>query len=810
MHATTTLTGNVNQPSISWRVWVAPVFLALFLIFISQQNFLLFHTLAELFAIAVAIILSVVAWHTYSFSRNHFLMYIGAGYFWIGILDLVHALAFKGMEVIPIASANVSTQFWIISRFCEATLLLSSAWFFFRKINRVAVFVFFGLGTVISYIGVIEGYFPVTYIDGVGLTPFKVYSEYIIIALLLLAVIVISKNKNMLDRHIYTLMIWSILFTASAELIFTLYIDVYSFKMIAGHLLKFFSYWFIFIAVVRTTLTEPYQIMARGSSTYDAIPTPTIVVDQNGIIYQVNKAACKSVGMLQHQIIGKHCHDYFHPLKTKIEDCPVCRNIYASQPLDSIEVNFPESERWREFTLEPFEIMGNVKGMVHVSSDITVRKASQEALIYQASYDQLTQLPSRTLALDRIEVSIRRATRKKTHAAVIFADLDNFKNINDTLGHIFGDELLVKVARRLGNNVRDSDTLSRWGGDEFIIILPDLDDVQNAEHIAEKIIEDMSRPFVINEREFIVSISLGIAGFPDDANDVTGLLSHADAAMYHAKNAGKNTYRFFTPEMNDKAEHDMKLESNLRNAIRNNELSLHYQPQIDLSSNKITGCEALLRWNNKALGQVAPDIFIPVAEDTGLIISIGDWVLQQACNDMTEWQAQGYDDFQVSVNVSSRQLRSECFIDDIKNIINNAKFKSGSLKLELTESILLNGEMDNIELLQQINQLGISLSLDDFGTGYSSLSYLKKFPFDEIKIDRSFVSDIPDNTDDAILCEAIIAMAKSLKLTIVGEGVETEEQLEFLKKHGADAVQGFYFSKAIPADEFIAFVKNFN
>ncbi len=796
-----------SRPFTDVRAWVVPVLASAFLVYISTVNFLLFHTLVELFAIVVAIILSVVAWHTYSFSKNHFLMFLGTGYFWVAILDLMHTLSFPELNLVEAVTVNTTTQFWISARYSEAILLLVSPFYLTRSVKSLYVTGFFGAGSLLSYLLVSYDLFPQTFIEGQGLTPFKIVSEYIIIALLVLAILNLVRKRRELNKRICKLIVLSIVFTIISEMFFTLYENMSSNEIVAGHVSKLFSFWFIFIAIVRSTLTEPYQVMARGSSTYDAIPTPTIVVDKHCIIHQVNKSACLEVNEKRSKLLGQHCHDIFHPNYLSTDECPVCQYIKSEQTLDSYVMEFKKDKVWREFTLTPFQKIGDIEGIVHVSPDVTRRKQDQDKLIYQAKFDQLTGFPNRVLATDRLEMAIKHAERDNVSTAIMFIDIDNFKNINDSLGHIFGDKVIIEISKRIAENIRDSDTLARWGGDEFLIILPELNSISESEKVAEKILGKLSKPIIMERKEFVITVSIGIAGFPNDGDNVNSLLSHADAAMYDAKNSGKNTYKLFNKVLNDSAERHMILENHLRHAIDREEFSLHYQPMYDLSSNKIVGCEALLRWNNDLLGHIEPDKFIHLAEKNGQIISIGEWVFETACKEISKWNKLGFTDLYVAINICSTQTEESGFVNRLKTIVSENEISASNVILEITENVLLSDEFRTIDLLTELSDFGFKLSLDDFGTGYSSLSYLKKFPFDEIKIDRSFVRDIATDPSDAALCQAIISMADSLNLRVVGEGVEDIDQLNFLTDNKVDKVQGFYFSKALDSTEFIEYIK---
>ncbi len=795
------------KPFCDIRVWFVPVTLSLFLILVSLNSFTLFHTLVELFAIVVAITLSVIAWNTYSFSRNHFLMFLGSGYFWVAILELMHTLSYPGINLIESNSINYSTQFWLLARYAEALLLLVSPFFLSRSINAVYVTSLFGLGCLVSYVVISNNMFPIAFVEGLGFTFFKVSSEFIIVLLLIVAIINLIRRRKELRKRVCVLIIFSIVFTIFSEISFMLYKNIVSTEVIVGNIFRLFSYWFIFIAIVRSTLTEPYQVMARGSSTFDAIPTPTIVVDKNCKILQVNKSACLEVNEKHKNLIGLHCHHIFHPTYLTIDECPVCQHIKNEQALDSYVMEFRRKNVWREFTLTPFQMIGDVEGIVHVAPDVTTRKQDQDKLIYQAKYDQLTGFPNRVLATDRLEMAIKHAERDNISAAIMFIDIDNFKNINDTLGHIFGDKVIIEVSKRIAQNIRDSDTLARWGGDEFLIILPELNSITESEKVAEKILGKLTQPITLERKEFVLTVSIGIAGYPNDGNNVNSLLSHADAAMYDAKNSGKNTYRLFNKVLNDSAERHMILENHLRHAIDRNEFSLHYQPMYDITTNKIVGCEALLRWNNGLLGHIEPDKFIHLAEKNGQIISIGEWVFETACKEISKWNKMGFTDLYVAINICSTQTAESGFVNRLKTIVSENDISASDVILEITENVLLSDEFKTIDLLTELSDFGFRLSLDDFGTGYSSLSYLKKFPFDEIKIDRSFVRDIATDPSDAALCQAIISMADSLNLRVVGEGVEDKDQLNFLTENKVDKVQGFYFSKALASNEFLEYIK---
>lgn len=436
------------------------------------------------------------------------------------------------------------------------------------------------------------------------------------------------------------------------------------------------------------------------------------------------------------------------------------------------------------------------------------RKQADTRIQHLAHYDALTALPNRSLFNDRLRIALADAARRGRSVAVMFLDLDRFKNINDSLGHETGDQLLKAVAERLSACVRRGDTIARLGGDEFTIVLADMAHGDDAVLVAQKVIEQFVQPFKIGEQELFVSSSVGITLYPNDAATAEELIKNADVAMYRAKDQGRNNYQFFTRELNKKVHQRLSLERSMRRAIERNEFILHYQPQVSLHDGGIVGVEALLRWRHPELGLVSPAEFIPVAEETGLIVPIGEWVLRTAVQQAKAWQEQGIPPIQVSVNLSARQFQQKHLIHVVLGILRNAGLAAPYLTLELTESVLMQNVDHTLSALQALHEAGIGLSVDDFGTGYASLSYLKRFPIDVLKIDRSFVSDISTDADDAAIVHAIITMAQSLGIKTVAEGVETGEQLAFLRTHGCEAFQGYYFSPAVPADPCTALLKS--
>jgi diguanylate cyclase (GGDEF)-like protein/PAS domain S-box-containing protein len=447
-----------------------------------------------------------------------------------------------------------------------------------------------------------------------------------------------------------------------------------------------------------------------------------------------------------------------------------------------------------------------LQNYISVFSDISERKAADERIHFMAHYDALTNLPNRVLLHDRLLQALMTAPRRKTKVAILFLDLDRFKNINDTLGHSVGDLLLQSVAERLKSCVRSSDTVARLGGDEFIVVLPDLFDEDHAATVAQKIIDSISNYFPIRDIELHTSTSIGISLFPDDGVANEELIANADVAMYRAKENGRNNYQFFTPTMNNSSYERLTMENKLRRALERHEFVLYYQPQVNLQTGRVIGCEALVRWQHPEMGLVSPGVFIPIIEESGLIVPIGEWILREACRQNMAWQKEGLAPMSVAVNLSAVQFHQKNLTDMVAKVLDSSGLSPKWLELEITESGIMQNSEASVNKLHSLKQMGLKLSIDDFGTGYSSLSYLKRFPLDKLKIDQSFVRDITSNPDDAAIAGAIIGMAKSLKLRVIAEGVETREQINFLQNNGCFEIQGYYFSKPLPAEAFQKFV----
>jgi len=509
-----------------------------------------------------------------------------------------------------------------------------------------------------------------------------------------------------------------------------------------------------------------------------------------------------------HSMTDTSCHDAGYP-------CPLEKILDNGK-----EVTVVHTCHVHEGGEEVFEIKasplwnedGSLRGFLEICRNMTApenmeaKLRDHESRLYQLThYDSLTGLPNRMLFQDRLQRMMLRAQRLEQNVAIMFLDLDRFKKINETLGHEIGDKLLFAIAERLQNCVRKSDTVARISGDEFAIILDDIKDPKFVTVVTRKIMQALARQVTIRDFELYLTTSIGISIYPADSTDVEGLMRCADTAVFRAKDSGRNNYQFYTSDMNVRAFEYLLMESGLRKAIEHDELVVYYQPQFHMKSHKLIGMEALLRWQHPERGMISPNDFIPLAEETGLIETIGEWVLRAACRQNKAWQDEGYPPVRLAVNLSARQFRQTDIVEIVADSLKETGLDPNYLELELTESIVMHDTETTISTLNRLSRMGVKLAIDDFGTGYSSLSYLKLFPLDNLKIDRSFVMNISTDINDAMIASSIIALAHSMKLKVIAEGVEDEKQLELLRKQGCDNVQGFLFGRPVPAAEFIRF-----
>jgi diguanylate cyclase (GGDEF)-like protein/PAS domain S-box-containing protein len=543
-----------------------------------------------------------------------------------------------------------------------------------------------------------------------------------------------------------------------------------------------------------------------SAAVLEHIADGVMVIDPNGKIVAVNQAFTQITGYTESESLGQHSsltrsnrHDeaFYEALWRDLANTGFWRGeIWNTRKNGEV---YPE---WLTVSAVRDD-QGVVTHYVGVFSDITKAKESQDKLDHLAHHDPLTALPNRLLFHDRLQHAMQQAGRNKQQLAVLFIDLDRFKNVNDTLGHHVGDELLKQVASALEAQLREGDTLARLGGDEFIVLLENVDGAFGAGHVAGKLVSMFERPFIVSDYELFVTCSVGVSLYPQDSSDLNMLIRNADVAMYQAKARGRNGFQFYAPSMTGEGVERLRIEAMLRRSIEKNEIFLHYQPQVEIDTGRLIGVEALVRWQNAELGLVPPGRFIPLAEDTGFINQLGKWVMVEACRQMVRWQEAGLVVPKIAVNLSVRQFERGSIAGMVAQVLRETGLEADRLQLEVTESVIMNTG-DALEFINDLHDIGVGLAIDDFGTGYSSLAYLKQLPVETLKIDRSFIKDISTDANDEAITVAIIQLGKSLNLSVIAEGVETEEQAAFLLRHGCNRAQGYFFSSPAAPEDLLA------
>ncbi len=535
-----------------------------------------------------------------------------------------------------------------------------------------------------------------------------------------------------------------------------------------------------------------------------------VFTNDKGLIVDVNEAYMLITGYQREELIGKNPN----VLKSGRHD----RAFYQEMWRQIKEFGSWSGEVWdrrKNGEIYPKWLIinaiasedGITTGYVGIFSDLSEQKKAEKKLEDLSFYDSLTHLPNRVLFRDRLSVGISIAKRDKHQLAVLLIDLDRFKIINDSLGHNVGDELLEMIAQRFLTLGRESDTVARLGGDEFAVLLPELSHAEDASVVAQNFIDSLQEPFCLEGHCINIGTSIGISIFPCDGVDVDGLIKHAELALYKAKEHGRNHYQYFSQELQEAVNDQLEMEDEMRQAILNQQFTLFYQPKISLTTNKITGMEALVRWVHPEKGLIPPDKFIPLAEETGLMIPLGEWILETACRETADWSKRFDDSLVVAINLSAKQFQSAGLLELIEKILNKYQLRAKNIELEITESCVMEDVKGALKTMKAFRKHGLKLAIDDFGTGYSSLSYLKNFPISTLKIDRSFVMELTSDSDDAAIVEVIILLARKLGLDVVAEGVETEAQLEFLREQCCQYVQGYFLSRPLPAEEFELFLQ---
>ena len=812
-------------------VWLTLLFLLIWLSprpsWLQNENLmpLWLHITMETFAVVVAGLIFGIAWNSKSPERPAAILILGCGFLSIGLLDYAHLLSFRGMpDFITPADAEKGVNFWLSARLTAAVILLVVA---LRKDQpfRFAGFPRFLLGGMLGFTALIyilglfyADFWPRTFIAGQGLTRFKISMEYVISGSLLIPAYVFYRKAarepdNVYARHLFTATSITIL----SELCFTVYSNVTDVFNLLGHLYKVLAYIYIYRAVFVTSVEEPFNKLsvARAASQHSEkmlqsiinhVPARVFWKDLAGRYLGANNLFLQDAGVKAfQQIEGKDDRSVFPEYASLYMDDDQ-RVIASGQPKMNYEEPISVADGqvgWLLTSKTPLYDMDgtHVIGILGTYSDITELKKSRDIINYQANYDELTSLPNRRQFRRLLEQAIHNASEHNYPVAVLQIDIDNFKEVNDTIGHQAGDLLLQEAGKRLSLCLQQPAQIARFGGDEFVILLSQVNSKAEIEKTAQAILQVLNEKFVLDNDIAYVSASIGISLFPYDTSEPAHLLKNADQALYQAKYSGKNQFAYFTPALEQNAMSRMLIGNDLRLALTGEQLDLYYQPIVDLRSGELHKAEALIRWQHPIKGMISPAEFIPIAENTGSILEIGDWVFRQAVQQALHWRKQFHRDIQISLNISPLQLQADKttstrFIE----FLQQQGLPEHSIVAEITEGLLTNASAS--PQLMQFRDAGIQVAIDDFGTGFSSLSYLKRFAIDYIKIDQSFTRNLTPGSDDHALCEAIIVMAHKLGIKVIAEGIETEEQKKLLAMIECDYGQGYLFSAPIPADQF--------
>jgi|GEM_PF-2118263 len=917
-----------------------------FLHLVARHDYLLFHTLVEMIRIVILAGLFALAWHTRHWATNSFLGVIGTACIFIASLELLHTISYKGIGIFPGDDGNLPTQLWIAFRYLEAFAFLIGVMAVRWRISMMLPFAVFGSGALILGTAVFSGVFPASYLEGSGLTPFKITSEYVIAALFAATMALLYRQRKRFAPGVFYLIQTSLVFNILTTLTLTRYVSVYGFANEVGHYFLLVSAYLIYRGVLVTGLIKPYQFLFRDLKRHEEhlselvaertaqlarsesltrtfiehSPALIYLADSEGRLTLINPAFRRLVGLSRQQILGKGIFDVFppaaaiaidrHDQRARQQAKPVTvtdvvdfeneprmfeavhfpildetgqisgsgaiatdvtehRRTQANYELmiqaamdgllvmdydaNFVQVNRATEEitgysqgeligmnirdleadmddaaiersldqvmvegsgrlesRWRrkDGSIRDVEISAHVfdgtftSGFFSFVRDITKRKSNIARIEFLAHYDPLTRLSNRTRFEELVDDRLAQARADGSKHALVYLDLDNFKDINDSLGHTIGDNLLKEVAHRLSTLPPETHVIARASGDEFMVLAKLGPQEEAYVHELERLQQLFTNSFAVDGHQLATSVSMGVALFPDDGGDFTTLSRNADTAMYAAKLEGRNTFRRFDTAMQEKAFERQNLLAKLRGALERKEMEVYFQPQMDLANRRITGAEAILRWNNPELEWVSPSRFIPIAEESGLIVEIGEWVLKEACQQGKAWMDQGLPPITLAVNLSAIQFQRGDLCDKVNSILEETGFEGRYLELELTESVLI-GDHTRVEsTIQGLKQRNIHLAIDDFGTGYSSLAYLNRFAVDKLKIDRSFIHDMGTDPNNSSVVLAIIRMAHSLGLKVIAEGVENAEQMEHLDRLACDEVQGYHLGKPMPASKF--------
>ncbi|HUH58614.1 MAG TPA: EAL domain-containing protein [Candidimonas sp.] len=775
-------------------------------------TYLAVHTAMEIFAVIVAAMIFSVGWHSFNGDMPRSIVILSSAFLGVALLDLGHLLSVSGMpDFITPSSVQKGIEFWLAARFLAAAALVTVALlprFRSETLRRpsTSIAAVLTITAIVYWLVLFQpGTLPATFVEGQGLTQFKVAVEYLLTVMYLLAALLLLPRAVRTRRRKTSYLTASAAIMAMSEVFFSVYThgnDVYH---ALGHVYKMLAYGFLYWAIFVDAMEEPYKRLKRSEqslaqsehkfrSLLEVAPDAMLLIDPAGNVSMMNAMAEEVFRGNRDAVVGLAAETLI-PRWEGDQQLPeiMCQRMQGGW--------FPAEVNWGELKTD-----AGVTSIA-VVRDISERNRLQQLLVDQLTHDALTGLPNRQLIVGKLEEALAHARFSQSMVAVLFVDIDFFKKINDTFGHTSGDEVLRECVNRLSNVLPSGDTLARQGGDEFLVLQKDIKSGHEAAVLADKLLSCLRDPFHIQGQEVFLGASIGITLFPDDDTDEEGLLHRAHVAMSSVKKDMRNAYRFYTSDMDENLRDRLEMESYLHHSIKNNELLLHYQPKVTFSTGVMVGVEALVRWHHPVLGLVPPGRFIPLAEECGLIGSIGMWVLKEACNQAQEWRRQGLPPIRVSVNLSARQFQEATLATQVAQVLAQTGLDPACLELEITEGTVMQDTKAAIAALQALKRLGVALSIDDFGTGYSSLSYLKQFPIDVLKIDRSFVQNVTHDQNDAAITRAIVALAHGLDLAVIAEGVETLEQANFLKLNGCDEMQGFYFSRPVPADQLASILR---
>ena len=789
--------------------------------------YLPWHALMEAMSIIVSMMVFAVGWNSRDSRSAGTLALLACAFFTVALLDFCHTEAYVGMpDFFGHNDSEKHLNFWLAARLVAALALLGVAlrpWN--QHISRAQKYLLLSLllAAVLVWNEVViehQDLLPHLFIPGQGLTPLKIDLEYLFIAINLATALLLWRSMRQPQSFNAALLFGAACTMAMSELFFTLYTTMTGAYNVLGHIYKVISYLFIYRAVVVEAVERPYLDLADAQRNL----TLAVKASNTGLWDWDMGSGRAQYSEVWRQQLGYRPDELSNDIATwerllhpedRAQVLNRLREFLETQDQIVYESEFRLRHRdgsyhWMLARGEKQQdAQGLAKRLIGANTDLTERKKAEQRIEELVNYDALTGLPNRHLLADRARRAISAAQREHSHIALLFLDLDHFKHVNDSLGHRVGDLLLCEVGKRMRSVLRDVDTVSRNSGDEFVVIMTHAE-VDGVARVAAKLCRAIAQPFHVEQLELAITPSIGIALFPEDGSSFDALYQHADTAMYAAKRDGRNDYRFYTAEMQQQSERTLALEAALHHALHRKQMRLVYQPQLTLTDQRVVGFEALLRWTHPVLGEVSPAEFIPIAEGAGHILAIGNWVLRTALDQLRQWRDAGQAPMVMAVNLSAAQFRHADLSRQVAEALENCGLPHECLELELTESLAMTQPAEAVATLDALHAQGVRLAIDDFGTGYSSLSYLKRFQVQRLKIDQSFVRDIVSDADDRGIVQAIIQMAHTLGFGTIAEGVETQEQLDFLREQGCDEVQGYFFARPLPPEDLPAFVARQN